>query len=174
MNIKRILLMAGRLGVAALFLYAGYAKLSQPWPQFAVAIDSFKMVPDNLLEPMARTLPWIEVAAGVGLLVPVLAPWSALLTSILLVIFNAAGISAYARGLAVDRGFFGAGSADPIGPKWFVEHGAMLLLSVAVTAGCFLLLRARGQSLPRSSVFEVPEGGTLVVKRHIKGKYTVE
>ncbi len=136
---KRWLLIAARLVLAGIFLYAGIAKLRDPWPQFAVAIDGFKMVPDNLLEPMARGLPWIEVAAGLGLLVNVLAPWAGIATTLMLVSFNIAGAWAYAKGLQVDCGCFGSGSADPINALWFAEHGAMLALALAVTVGCFLM-----------------------------------
>ncbi len=134
---KRWLLIAARLVLAGIFLYAGIAKLRDPWPQFAVAIDGFKMVPGDLLEPMARGLPWIEVAAGLGLLVNMLAPWAGIATTLMLVAFNTAGIWAYAKGLQVDCGCFGSGSADPIGPLWFAEHGAMLALALGVTIASF-------------------------------------
>ncbi|HYA18315.1 MAG TPA: MauE/DoxX family redox-associated membrane protein [Bryobacteraceae bacterium] len=134
---KRWLLIAGRLALAALFLYSGIAKLREPWLQFAISIEGFKIVPDYLLEPMARTLPWLEVIAGAGLFVNVLAGWAALATALMLVVFNTAGIWAYSKGLQVDCGCFGSGAADPIGPKWFVEHGGMLLLALLVTIGCF-------------------------------------
>ena len=134
---KRWLLIAGRLALAGIFLYAAIAKLRQPWLQFAISIEGFKIVPDNLLEPMARILPWLEVIAGVGLLVNVLAGWAALATTLMLVLFNTAGIWAYAKGLQVDCGCFGAGAGDPIGPTWFAEHIGMLLLALLVTIGCF-------------------------------------
>jgi len=144
-EVKRWLLIAGRLVLAGIFLYSGYAKLRDPWPQFAMAIEGFKMVPDNLLEPMAKGLPWIEVVAGLGLLVNALAAWAGIATSLMLVAFNTAGVWAYAKGLQVDCGCFGSGSADPIGPVWFAEHGAMLLLAVGVTVGCFLNEKREGR-----------------------------
>ena len=141
---KRWLLIAGRLILAGIFLYSGYAKLRQPWLQFVISIEGFKIVPDKLLEPMARTLPWIEVVTGLGLLVNVLAPWAALGTALMLAVFNTAGIWAYAKGLQVDCGCFGAGGGDDkIGPLWFAEHGGMLALAIAVTAAAFLLRKPK-------------------------------
>jgi putative oxidoreductase len=134
---KRWLLIAGRLALAVIFLWSSIAKLRQPWIQFAISIEGFKIVPDTFLEPMARTLPWLELMAGLGLLVNVLARWAALGATLMLVVFNTAGIWAYAKGLQVDCGCFGSGAADPIGPMWFVEHIGMLLLGVLVTIGCF-------------------------------------
>jgi hypothetical protein len=90
---------------------------------------------------MAKFLPWLEVVAGAGLLVNVLAGWAALACTLMLMVFNTAGIWAYAKGLKVDCGCFGAGSSDGIDAKWFAEHGAMLILGVLVTAGCFLYRR---------------------------------
>src|SRR5689334_14816233 len=113
-EMKRWLLIAGRLVLAGIFLYSGYAKLRDPWPQFAMAIEGFKMVPDNLLEPMAKGLPWIEVVAGFGLLINALAAWAGIATSLMLVAFNTAGVWAYAKGLQVDCGCFGSGSSDTI------------------------------------------------------------
>lgn len=137
MNIKRWILIVARLAVAAIFIYSAVAKLREPWIQFAISIESFKIVPDTVLEPMARTLPWLELAAGLGVLINVLAGWAALATALMLVVFNLAGIIAYSKGLVVDCGCFGSGAADPIGPKWFAEHAAMLVLSVLVTFFCF-------------------------------------
>ena len=42
------LLLAGRLIVAGIFLYSGYAKLSEPWLQFVVSLESFKLLPDTV------------------------------------------------------------------------------------------------------------------------------
>jgi uncharacterized membrane protein YphA (DoxX/SURF4 family) len=140
---NRWLLLGGRLILAGIFLYAGYEKIREPWLQFAVSIEGFKIVPDSLLEPMSKTLPWLEVIAGVGLLVDMLAPWAALATTLMLVVFNTAGTWAYAKGLKVDCGCFGAGSSDGIDAKWFAEHLGMLLLGVVVTAGCFLMRRGK-------------------------------
>jgi len=140
---KRWLLIAGRLGIAVIFLYAGIAKVREPWLQFAVSIESFKIVPESWLEPIARILPWCEIALGVVLLLPgILARWVSLILTGMLAWFLFIGIRAYAKGLAVDCGCFGAGGGA-IDAKWFVEHAAMLALGFAVTAGEFLKARSR-------------------------------
>ena len=136
------LLLAGRLIVAGIFLYSGYAKLSEPWLQFVVSLESFKLLPDSWLEPIARTMPWLEVALGAALLTGVLARWFSLIATLILATFVGAAAQAYARGLQVDCGCFGSGG-DPLGPKWFAEHGAMLLLAAVVTAGAFMEARRK-------------------------------
>lgn len=144
---KRALLLIGRVLLAAIFIYAGYAKLREPWLQFAVSISTFKLVPDNLLEPMARTLPWFELALGLAILSGVLLRWSALIASLLLALFFGVLIRSYAMGLQVDCGCFGSGEAA-LGPLRLAEEAAMLSLALAVTIGAF---RTRSRSGSRAA-----------------------
>jgi uncharacterized membrane protein YphA (DoxX/SURF4 family) len=139
---KRWLLVAGRLGIAGIFLYAGIAKVREPWLQFAVSIESFKIVPETWLEPIARILPWCEIALAIALLTGILSRWFSLILTGMLAWFLFIGIRAYAKGLAVDCGCFGSGGGG-IDAKWFAEHVAMLTLGLAVTAGEFLKARSR-------------------------------
>jgi uncharacterized membrane protein YphA (DoxX/SURF4 family) len=138
---KRWLLIAGRLAIAVIFLWAGIAKVREPWLQFAVSIESFKIVPESWLEPLARYLPWCEIALGIALIPGILARWFSLLASGMLAWFLFIGVRAYAKGLTVDCGCFGAGGGA-IDAKWFAEHALMLALGLAVTAGEFLRGRA--------------------------------
>jgi uncharacterized membrane protein YphA (DoxX/SURF4 family) len=139
---KRWLLIAGRLIIAVIFLYAGYEKVREPWLQFAISIDSFKVVPESWLEPLARTLPWCEIALGMSLLPGILSRYFALIATLLLTLFLSVGIRAYAKGLQVDCGCFGAGNSGAIDAKWFAEHLAMVALALAVTVGEFLRSRS--------------------------------
>lgn len=143
--LRRWFPLIGRLAIAIIFLYAGYAKLREPWPQFAIAIDSFKAVPESWLEPMARLLPWCEVALGIALLSGILARWFALVATLLLSLFLAVGIRAYAEGLTVDCGCFGVGAGGRIDAAWFVEHGGMVALALAVATEYFLRTRRSGK-----------------------------
>ena len=139
---KRWLLIAGRLIIAVIFLYAGYEKVREPWLQFAIAIDSFKVVSESWLEPLARTLPWCEIALGISLLPGILSRYFALIATLLLTLFLSVGIRAYAKGLQVDCGCFGAGNSGVIDAKWFAEHVAMVALALAVTVGEFMRTRS--------------------------------
>ena len=152
---KRWLLIIGRLAIAGIFLYAGYAKLREPWLQFAISIDSFKVVPDTWLEPMARTLPWCECALGLALLTGILARYFASIATLLLSVFLSVGIRAYAKGLTVDCGCFGAGHSGTIDATWFAEHGGMVALALAVAVGYFLSSRKRENYL--SSIHSASE-----------------
>ena len=62
------LLLAGRILLAGIFIAAGYFKLREPWLQFAVSLNGFRILPDAMLEPVAKTLPWLELALGLAIL----------------------------------------------------------------------------------------------------------
>ena len=144
---KRWLLIAGRLAIAGIFLYAGIEKAREPWIQFAVSVDEFKAVPDTWIAPIAKTLPWAEIALAIALISGILTRWFALIATLLLGLFLGVGIRAYALGLTVDCGCFGAGHSGGIDAAWFAEHVAMLALGLAVTIGAFLMARTRTPDL---------------------------
>ena len=68
----RFFLVAGRIALGLIFLYAAYAKLhyNGAWHLrdyyflFAMGIDSYRMLPLSVVEWMARILPWLELALG--------------------------------------------------------------------------------------------------------------
>jgi uncharacterized membrane protein YphA (DoxX/SURF4 family) len=137
---KRALMIAGQLILAGIFIYAGYAKLREPWPQFAVSINSFKLVPLTWLEPLARYVPWAELVLGLAILSGILlrwsARWSGVTAALVLAFFFAVLIRSYAMGLEVDCGCFGSGEA-PLGPLRLAEEAGMLGLALAVAIAAF-------------------------------------
>jgi uncharacterized membrane protein YphA (DoxX/SURF4 family) len=94
--------------LGAVFIYSGILKLLEP-EAFAVLIEAYGIVPDPLLLPAAFSLAFLEVAAGVGLLLDVRGSLSVIAG--LLVLFVT--ILAYGlwMGLDIDCGCFG--SDDP-------------------------------------------------------------
>ena len=97
-----------RLALAGVFLYAGIAKAWNP-QEFGLEIARYRMVPHNLINVMAITLPWVEIAAGVLLVVGLWARAAALACTGMMVVFIAAIISALQRGLDISCGCFGDG-----------------------------------------------------------------
>jgi putative oxidoreductase len=128
--------MAGQMILAGIFIYAGYAKLREPWLQFAISISSFKLVSDSWLEALARWLPWAELVLGLAILSGILLRWSALIASLVLAFFFAVLIRAYAMGVDVDCGCFGAGESH-LGPLRLAEEAAMLALAVCISIAAF-------------------------------------
>lgn len=145
---KRALLIVGRIVLAGIFIYAGYAKLREPWLQFAVSLNSFKLLPDYALEPFAKILPWCELALGIAILSGIWLRWFALAASLLLGLFLSILTRSYMMGLQVDCGCFGSGEA--LGPMTLVRDGLMLALALGVTIGAFRMRPRRRSELEAS------------------------
>lgn len=113
-SLDRVYVLARWL-LAGVFVYAGGVKLLDP-EAFAVLIDSYGIVPDPLLMPVAVGLPLLEVIAGLGLALDVRGSLSAI--SGLLVVFIAILLYGIHMGLDVDCGCFG-----PEDPESRAYHG---------------------------------------------------
>ncbi len=132
---KRWLLIAGRLALGVIFVVAAWAKLRAPWIEFAGNLAGFQLLPDWALEPIAKTLPWCELALGVALISGIWQRWFALIASLLLGLFFSVMVRSYAMGLQIDCGCFGPGEA--LGPKTLARDFSMLALAIVVTVASF-------------------------------------
>jgi uncharacterized membrane protein YphA (DoxX/SURF4 family) len=99
-----------RLFIAALFIYAGYLKIIDPLT-LAKQISAYKILPDHLINYAAITLPWVEVYAGLAMLLPFrhLRTAGAVLCLLLLLTFIGAQVSVLERGMKIECGCFGKG-----------------------------------------------------------------
>jgi uncharacterized membrane protein YphA (DoxX/SURF4 family) len=92
-----------RLGLAGIFIYAGFIKLLDP-RAFAHAISQYDLIPDGLLPLVALGLPALELLAGLGLIFEVRG--SLTIVAILLLIFLVILGYAVWHNLDVDCGCF--------------------------------------------------------------------
>lgn len=106
--------LVARLLLAGVFLVSGYIKAVDP-AQTRVAVRAYQLLPDSLIEPVAAVLPYLEVAAGLLLLVGLATRLGALLAALMMIAFLIGVISAAARGLNIDCGCFGGGGAVEAG-----------------------------------------------------------
>ena len=102
-NLSRLLV---RVGLAALFVYAGAKKAYDPGA-FAIEIQRYQMVPWILGALASVYLPWLEMLAGALLLLKRFERGALLLITCLLLVFTLALASAMFRGLSIDCGCFG-------------------------------------------------------------------
>jgi uncharacterized membrane protein YphA (DoxX/SURF4 family) len=152
----RILVTVGRLALAAVFLFAAYAKMrpqvSMPWSatsvetslsMFAMQVDSYQMLTPSQVIRVAHFLPPFELFLGLWLLSGVALRFSSLVTTLVLTGFFSLMVRTYALGLSINCGCFGSS-----------EDGSFFALSLAVTIGAFWLhrIRTRRQSSAPSSV----------------------
>jgi putative oxidoreductase len=133
-NLQRWLI-AGRLILGVIFVVAAYMKLKAPWIEFAGELNAYELLPEWALEPLAKTLPWAELALGVALISGIWQRWFALIASLLLTLFFAVMLRSYIVGLKIDCGCFGPG--DALGPKTLARDFSFLAMAVAVTIGSF-------------------------------------
>jgi uncharacterized membrane protein YphA (DoxX/SURF4 family) len=92
-----------RLGLACIFIYAGFIKLLDP-RAFAHAIAQYDLIPDGLLPLVAVGLPALELLAGLGLIGEVRG--SLTIIAILLLIFLVVLGYAVWQNLDIDCGCF--------------------------------------------------------------------
>ncbi|QDV89408.1 Methylamine utilization protein MauE [Phycisphaerae bacterium RAS2] len=119
------------LGVAGVFLYAGFEKIVEP-RQFVIAISNYRIVPERGLNAMALILPWLECLAAVALILPATRRAGAILICGMLVMFIiAVSYSALYKGLNIDCGCFGKGNPSAAGVKTIVFDSALLLATIA-------------------------------------------
>jgi len=127
----RYILIALRLVLAAVFLYAAYTKLSQPWLIFAMSIDAYQLLPEWAAMFLGRTLPWFELLLGVALLAGIGLRYASAVATVLLGVFFAIMVRAYAMGMKIDCGCFGLG--EQISARTLARDGLLLVLSSALT-----------------------------------------
>lgn len=131
-----------RVALGAIFVYAGYIKLRDPWELFALAISSYNILPLKGVEIVARTLPWIEVLIGLMLIVGFQLRIAATACSLLLLVFFSLMVRAYAKGMEISCGCFGPG--EVISWRTLLRDGSMLAGSLLITMAAFL--RRRGEA----------------------------
>jgi uncharacterized membrane protein YphA (DoxX/SURF4 family) len=151
-SLGRIVLVLGRLVLAAIFIFAAYAKMkpqaAMSWSSasvrtslsmFAMQVDSYQLLPPQFVSPAAHFLPPFELFLGLWLLSGVLVRYSALTTTLLLSAFFAMMVRTYRMGLEINCGCFGPG--ERLGMGTLVRDGSLLAFAIVVTVGAFLLHR---------------------------------
>jgi uncharacterized membrane protein YphA (DoxX/SURF4 family) len=132
--------LALRIALGAIFVYAAWTKLKDPWALFAMAIDSYQVLPTWAVEYLARTLPWAELLIGSLLIAGRWMRASTATTSLLLLVFFALMIRAYVKGIEINCGCFGPGEA--ISWKTLLRDGTMLAGSLLLTTATFVKFSA--------------------------------
>jgi uncharacterized membrane protein YphA (DoxX/SURF4 family) len=123
-------LLAFRLVLGGLFVYAGAVKVLDPL-DFAQNIRNYQLVGQSLSFIAAIVLPWLEILAGLALILGVWTRGAALVVAGLLVFFIVLTAVTMIRGLDVDCGCFGSLSRKS-GWGVILEDLGMLALSLAL------------------------------------------
>ena len=120
--------------VGGLFVFAGTMKLGDP-VAFLKEIRGFRMLPYPAAWTAVFLFPWLEILAGIGLMLPFSARSARRVLLAMLAVFIGAVILAWCRGLDVRCGCFGAVSPDAGPPNyvWWVIRNCLLGLAVIVS-----------------------------------------
>ena len=118
--------------IGVVFIYAGVLKAMDP-AAFAEAILNYRIIGISFAWPLALLLPWLEIVAGLALLLPGWRRSGACVLTGLTLAFVVALVSAIWRGLDINCGCFGEADGSP-------AHLA-IVRNVLILAGLWLILR---------------------------------
>lgn len=94
-----------RILIGGIFIYTAGPKLLRP-DEFARLVNGYRLLHPDLVNLAGITLPWVELVAGVFLVIGLLPRSSALVIAGLLMLFMGAGLLGILRGLDIDCGCF--------------------------------------------------------------------
>jgi uncharacterized membrane protein YphA (DoxX/SURF4 family) len=100
-----------QLALGALFVAAAIPKILDP-PSFAHMVYNYRLLPGAVVNSMALVLPWVELLAGLALILGFWRRTAAGLTAILLLVFIGALAVNLARGNPVNCGCFDIKAKD--------------------------------------------------------------
>jgi uncharacterized membrane protein YphA (DoxX/SURF4 family) len=127
------LALAARFYLGAVFLLACAHKILHP-ESFAVDVATYRILPLWSINLVAVILPWVELAAGLMLVLGFRARAGALMAGGMMSVFLAALASALARGLDMSCGCFASegAEADPISALTVLRDLGWLALAAYV------------------------------------------
>ena len=124
-----------RLVLGAIFVYAAFVKLRDPWQVFANSVANYDLLPMWAVKLVARALPWAEMLVGLLLISGRFLRVSSIAASALLLGFFAIMVRTYASGIQIECGCFGPG--DIISPRSLARDGSLLLASLGLVGMAF-------------------------------------
>jgi uncharacterized membrane protein YphA (DoxX/SURF4 family) len=124
-----------RVLLGAVFVYAAWTKLKQPWLVFAMSIDAYGLLPEWGVLFIARTLPWAEAVIGLLLLTGTWLRWVSVSAATLLGVFFAIMLVSWGKGMGIDCGCFGVGEA--LTWKTLVRDGSLLAAALGLCGLAF-------------------------------------
>lgn len=124
-----------RFFLGGLFVYFSLHKIINPG-DFAQSIYYYHFLPGVFVNLLAIFLPWVELAAGMALILGVMVEAASLITGSMLVVFIMALTSATVRGLDISCGCFSSSHSggDEIWIR-IVEDILLLIITVQIYYG---------------------------------------
>lgn len=120
-----------QIALGAIFVAAAIPKIADP-PAFAHMIYNYRMLPGAAVNALALLLPWVELLAGLALILGVWRREAAIAAGILLLVFIAAIAFNLFRGHAVDCGCFDVKAAGKTPKELLTDMRWVLLRDVGM------------------------------------------
>lgn len=120
-----------QIALGAVFVAAAIPKIADP-PGFAHMIYNYRLLPGAAINAVALLMPWLELVAGLALILGVWRREAALAVGAMLLVFLAAIGVNLARGHAVDCGCFDVQSAGKSREELLTEMRWVLLRDVGL------------------------------------------
>lgn len=142
-----------RLIIGGLFIYSAITKIIDT-DYFVKSLYNYRLLPEVSLNFFALFIPWLELVIGCLLVLGIFVRESALIGSILMIIFIAAIGIAVARGLDIECGCFGTRDGSRVGVLKIIEDLLILLgfIWVTVYGSDFLaVLKSKSISFKKST-----------------------
>ena len=119
-----------RVYVGGVFIYASMYKINYP-AEFAETIASYQLIPYWAINLTALVLPWIELVAGVLLVLGIRTKSAAAVIGFLLLVFSLAILVTMVRGIPIGCGCF-TSVDEPLGWRTLVRDLMWLALTLQV------------------------------------------
>jgi uncharacterized membrane protein YphA (DoxX/SURF4 family) len=119
-----------RIYVGYFFIYASLSKIPYP-AQFAESIANYQLIPYMFLNLGAIILPWIELVAGLFLIIGFKSRSSAIVIGLLLIMFDVMVLINMHWGAPITCGCYDT-VGEPIGWKKVLENALMLVFCVQI------------------------------------------
>jgi uncharacterized membrane protein YphA (DoxX/SURF4 family) len=157
LNFRRTVIVLGRLVLGGIFVYAGISKLVFPnsahlWPwfmlkfsvsmnlqSFAQQVESYRLLSPAASSLVAHTLPFVEIALGLLLLIGWRLRIWATLASLIMVSFLTVVTRAYLLHMDINCGCFG--TPEKLTGMTVVRDTAFVVLALLMTIFAFLEAR---------------------------------
>ena len=136
-----------QLALGAIFIAAALPKITDP-PSFAHMIYNYRILPAQLVNIAALVMPWLEILAGLALVIGVWKGAARNIIAAMLLVFIVAIAFNLARGNAIDCGCFDVSAAGKTPEEQFADMRMVILRDVGMLLMCAQLWWAerRGKS----------------------------
>jgi uncharacterized membrane protein YphA (DoxX/SURF4 family) len=154
---RRILFLATRIILGAIFVYASVDKILHP-AAFAEAVYNYQILPDSLVNLTAIFLPWLELILGACLIAGIWMPATTLIANMLLVAFTAALLFNLARGLDIHCGCFSTDTEVGASNTWYVLRDILFLgIGAVVLFSTFFSEKSRLEAIRNKTTANLME-----------------